>query len=330
MGRFFLLIVMLTAACTSVRPPVDRVAALPGAYTAATRPELGVFIINTEINGTGPWPMLVDTGSTRSAIFPSAAQAIGLTWSSDEEVLVRGLAQIVARPVLRDVSIVIGPYSFDDLCLVGLPDREPPVFQGIIGLDILRRFVVVHDADRSQLVFVPREQFKPRILNRWNKLTFGPPPSGNESYGLGFVKARVAGQEITGLIDTGTSRTVSNWQAAAFSANVRALRRFLRQQWELAGANAPFRPQAVARYPDLQMGDFRWEAPLIILSDLATLDVLGADEAPFLIIGADMLGVRSFAFDAAGGSLIIEPAPPDDVRVIPTGGGSMIVNAPAF
>ncbi|MEO1040919.1 MAG: retroviral-like aspartic protease family protein [Pseudomonadota bacterium] len=302
---------LLAAACATPPSPSETLSTLPGAYVTPTPPidpEFSPFLVNVMLNGEGPFLMLVDTGSSRTALFDTAAEALGISTSAETTVLVRGLNSIVERPVFKGVDLDLGPFHFEDIDLVGLPDREPPRFQGIIGADVLRDLVMVYDAEQQAMIFIRNEDVPPNTFRRWGEADLIAPPSGNETYGLAFVEANIGSRKVTALIDSGSALSVSNWDTALFSIQVRILRNVLRRQWQLDGANGPFRPRALVTLETMRIGTFVWQDPQFLLSDLTTLDILGADTEPFMIIGVDLLGNQSFAFDLAGERLWFEPS----------------------
>lgn len=296
--------------CTTPLTPAEILTPLPSAFVTPSPPidpEVSPFLVNVRINGQGPFAMLVDTGSTQSAIFAGAATRIGRAFNGETQVTVRGLSTIEQHPIVEGLDLEFGPFTYDDIDLVGLPERIPPRFDGIIGIDILRDFVMVFDAQERVMVFIPRDDIPEDTFRFWVEADTVPPPSGNEDFGLAFLKGFVGSREVTALVDSGTSLSVANWETAMFSPRVRLLRSQLRRQWQLEGANGPFRPRALVRFEYLRIETFSWMEPEFLLSDLSTLDVLGADTEPFMIIGIDLLGQTSFAFDITGGKVWLEP-----------------------
>ncbi|MEM6747500.1 MAG: retropepsin-like aspartic protease [Pseudomonadota bacterium] len=306
-----LLVLLFTASCVIAPSPTVSLAELPSAYVTPSPPldpEVSPFLVNVMLNGQGPFRMLVDTGSSQSAIFPSAASQLGVTFGNETMVMVRGLNSMAERPLIRGIDLELGPFLYEDIPLVGLPDRIPPRFQGIIGADILTDFVMVFNAESRGLIFVPREDVPPDTFRFWRASPLIPPPSGNESFGLAFITTEVNNTEITALIDSGTVLSVANWQTALFSPRVRVLRNQLRRQWELEGANGVFRPRAAVTLERIEVGAFQWTQPRLLMSDFTTLDVLGADTEPFIIVGVDLLSQQSFAFDVQGRQMWFEPS----------------------
>ncbi|MEO1659081.1 MAG: aspartyl protease family protein [Pseudomonadota bacterium] len=304
-------LVLISACTTPLLSPGERLSSLPTAYVTPSPPidpEVSPFLVNVMLNGQGPFTMLVDTGSSRSAIFQSATNRLGLTPDISSTIRVRGLSSVVPRPVVRDVDLELGPFTFEGLDMVDLPDRDEPRFQGIIGVDVLSSFVMVFDAEQWAMVFVPREDMPTNTFDQWVEVETVLPPSGIDDFGLGFINAYVGFRQVTALIDTGSSLSVANWETALYSPRVRLLRRQLRRQWELEGANGSFQPHAFVRLPNLRMRSFEWSEPAFLLSDLDTLDVLGADTDPFIIVGFDLLEQQSFAFDVVGKRVWFEPS----------------------
>jgi len=114
------------------------------------------MLIETTIDGDGPFMMIVDTGSTSVTITPWVAQRIGLRTRAAGSATGAGSASVPVS-VTRLSSVGIGSLHFAGLSaevLDLLPIQRAigfPRLDGIIGYDILRRLRVGVDMDANRL-----------------------------------------------------------------------------------------------------------------------------------------------------------------------------------
>jgi hypothetical protein len=114
----------------------------------------GVIVVPVELDGEGPFPFLIDTGSSRSAISSSLARRLGARPMGETTVLTP--AGRVVRPLtpLPRLSLDGSPPAAS-LAMI-LPDedlmRGVPA-DGLIGADVLTRFVMTIDYGRSRITW---------------------------------------------------------------------------------------------------------------------------------------------------------------------------------
>jgi molybdate transport system substrate-binding protein len=125
----------------------------------------GQIIVNVNINGQGPFPMMFDTGSVE-AITPNAATALGL--SVEGAGTVRGSGERAVSVALTHLQTLrLGGAELSDIALpvIALPqfitdrgDRTP--LAGLIGFGVLSRFAVRLSYDDRTLTLIPAEDFR--------------------------------------------------------------------------------------------------------------------------------------------------------------------------
>lgn len=158
------------------------------------------IVIETTIDGKGPFAMIVDTGSSSVVITPGVAQRLGLVTRANGSVTGAGSGSAsVSETRLSRLSI--GALQFDDLHAEVI-DLSPiqhaigfPALDGIVGYDILRRFRVGVDMDAMRLTLSSSVPPTPK-----NPATVGFTVDGD---GIPQISAAVDGVRGTFIIDTG-------------------------------------------------------------------------------------------------------------------------------
>lgn len=309
MGRLFTLgaAMLLLVGCavgTAEAPETN-----PHAFVLDARPSEEIFVVSVVVNGRGPFAFLIDTGATVSAIFADSRERLGVAPHENVEFAnVRGVVSTEQLPLFTIPSIRLGPREHRDVKFVQLPrPRVADDIDGIIGVNVLREYAFGFDYRSRRLTFIPRERFDPAPYRGWDLAALDPDPFGGGDFGLHFATGEIDGQTIPVLIDTGTTPSIVNWEAAEVSDFLEQLRRHLRRKYQIAGAIDSFPPRVRARMPTIRIGRHYWDSPVVLVLDLEPLDVLGGDGRPLIIAGADMLSKRSFMIDFENNEMFISP-----------------------
>lgn len=107
----------------------------------------GFLIVPVSVNGSGPYPFLLDTGSSRTLVQNELLSALGI--SSDQEVpayMTTGVSY-VRQAVAKSISI--DRLSINDIEIEGIEahqlSRIEASIQGIVGEDFLKHFDILID-----------------------------------------------------------------------------------------------------------------------------------------------------------------------------------------
>ncbi|WP_266157343.1 aspartyl protease family protein [Dyella silvatica] len=123
------------------------------------------ILVQLSINGAPPLPFVLDTGAI-NILTPAAAQQLGINGKGN--IAVAGAGEATASMKTAHIeSYRLGQIKLDDqrFGILDLPrimtDRgdRPPV-AGLIGYEVLRRFVTRIDYDRHELTFTPTASFR--------------------------------------------------------------------------------------------------------------------------------------------------------------------------
>lgn len=254
--------------------------------------------------------MVLDTGATQSAIFESALRRLNIESTSERRTMVHGMLQSAERRVLSIDELEIGSLSFLNKNMVilndhQLDDRTKPIHDGLIGMDILAGYKLYISPEAGELRLIPNITLI-SIPYSWQRIELVSNPFQDDNRTLNFMYIRIAGRNTPTLLDTGAEFSAMNWPAASFS-QAKAIRRRLRENWELQGAIGLFKPIAKLKIERLRGGQMFWEHKDFIVMDLESLNVLGIAEQPFMIAGMNLFREETFLIDFENNFVAIEP-----------------------
>lgn len=136
------------------------------AATVPFTPYGGLIMVDVSINGEQPLPFILDTGGL-NLLTPAAAHKLGVDGAGHQAV--QGVGEATQSMQLAQVkSYRVGQVELDDqrFLIMALPqlltdrgEREP--IAGLIGYELLRRFVTRIDYDHHTLGFIPIQAFRP-------------------------------------------------------------------------------------------------------------------------------------------------------------------------
>jgi predicted aspartyl protease len=174
-----------------------------------------VIIVTAQVNGKGPYNLILDSGATHTVITPPTAEAIGLTAypaGTGQKIAVDTSVSIAGETV-RGLSV----YIFDPLQAVPLRLNHGVNYHGIVGYDFLSQFIVTIDYKRGRLTLEPLPPLatgaRPAAADTLPRDGVRVPFEivGNMIQAKGFVNGR---GPLTFLIDTGAAETVITPQTA--------------------------------------------------------------------------------------------------------------------
>lgn len=158
------------------------------------------MLIETTIDGQGPFTMIVDTGSSSVVITPGVARRLGLVTRANGFVTGAGSGSAAASET-RLSSLAVGSLQFNDVH-AEMIDLAPiqraigfPALDGVIGYDVLRRLRMGVDMDAMRLTLS-----YPVLQTPQNAAELAFTVNGN---GMPQIPAAVNGVRGTFVIDTG-------------------------------------------------------------------------------------------------------------------------------
>jgi len=271
----------------------------------------GWFTIEVSVNGQGPYDFIIDTGATQSLIFQNLAAQMQFQATGGPDQIVLGLASAGAFPPFYIGALKIGDVPFDNLVTVILPDwkvKDRP--QGVIGLDFLRNYITVFDAEAG-LIHLYDVNDPPENIQKWKRIQMKADNFGLDTDPLYTLEARLNHRRVRFVLDLGASGTLINRVA------VRAISR--------SGISITIRPSvgderiritdALERSKNaraivvqrFRLGRTIWRRQLIGIHNAQIFNELGVQNKPFGLFGADLVRDYSFALDFEGERFLLGP-----------------------
>ena len=252
-------------------------------YAARTRPDrVGRIMAPVFVNGQGPFSFIVDTGATRSAIAPHLAERLGLLPDFSQPLDLHGITGAASVP-----SILVQTLQVGDLTQVNrrLPVVVPTVFadaDGILGVDgfknmCLRANFVDGSVSITRKGCTNSSKYWPRANARFR---FG---------GLVVVAARVGGQRVKAIIDTGAERSLGNPQLLrALGLEDEAASPMAAS--DVTGATEHRMAGSTVLVPTIFIDELEVTTLPVTFGDFAVFRLWNLDTEPAVVLGMDVLG----------------------------------------
>lgn len=271
--------------------PVSRpLASAPVTIGYNGRPVIPVFV-----NGEGPYNFILDTASTKTAIFENLTRRMNLPTESGANTRVFSLAAVDERPLISIDSLNIGGVEISDARVVVSKDwrdqRRTP--QGVIGLDVLSNYLLRYDADTRVLSFYEAGALPADFVEaewsyaplQWDSFIF-------DNLALIRFDAKI-GNSLTFplLLDTGAEVSIGNYPLLDM---IPTISRPAEGVTDLA--DQQIKSVELVFY-NMAANDVRWDYGSIYITDAQIFPNLGYGDRPLALVGFDLLGVRSFIMD---------------------------------
>lgn len=122
--------------------------------------------VDVQVDGKGPFAFILDTGSSSSTISTALAEKLKLVPMSAGTGTGAGEKPVSFDNVhLNDLTV--GPFSVGALDIPAMDTTQLSQvigfqhFDGVLGTELFRKYVVTLDAARKQVIIQPQDQFKP-------------------------------------------------------------------------------------------------------------------------------------------------------------------------
>jgi len=238
--------------------------------------------VDVSVSGKGPYRFLVDTGAERTVISRQLAQQLQLE---------SGRAAVLHSVIgVNDVKTVFIPHlkvSNSTVSVVDAPALEEGNIgaDGMLGIDSLRSQRVMFDFKRQTMSITPAASPVEKMDGDTIVVR-----ARSRSGRLIFTHARIGGQKVTVIIDTGSQVTIGNTalQKRLLRSNV----------WmspiatTLESVTGEKLPASVAKVKALELGDVHLDDLPIAFADAHIFRQLGLKNQPALLLG--MNAMRAF------------------------------------
>lgn len=255
--------------------------------------------------------MMLDTGATRSALYAREWDQLSDDAQPSENIRIFGMIATGVHPVKALSTVTLGTQDINDITIARLSNptntvAEKEIHDGILGMDILIRFHLYYDGPNNILMLVPKDIGPVRLPSAWRHVPLSSNPFLEDGRDLHFMKVRVGNALIDALLDTGAEFNLMNWNTDRFPQLRNARRRML-ERWQVEGAIGEFKPIHRVNAYNIRMGQKFFERTQFVVLDFETLNVLGIDGRPFVIIGADSLKDERYLIDFEANRMSFAP-----------------------
>jgi len=247
------------------------------------------LLLETTINGKGPYRFVVDTGADVSVVAADVAAELGLLPRND--VVVQGIVRSVPAQTVHLPSLAFGKIELENVAAPVLP-RKWLGADGYLGLDVLDGRRVTFDFQNSKLT-VDRA-VTPNGWSHFNDVVVRVDGSNGR---LKAVDCTVDDVEAIAFIDSGAQLSICNTR---LYSELKSRGTFAIEGGDipLMGATGGLMMGKLVEVSKIRLGDVLFSKTRLAISDLNVFNVWGLANKPALFIGMDFLQQSSmFSID---------------------------------
>jgi len=251
-------------------------------FVAPTRRDrIGRIWAPVEINGKGPFRLVLDTGASHSAITAKVAEALGIPLEYPGTMTLRGATGSVIVPTIPIESLEVGELLIEPKMLPIVPDALGGA-EGILGTDGLGGKRIVIDFRRDSISIM-------RSRNEKAAGGFVTIPVKFMRGRLLVVEAYLGGVRTKAIIDTGGQATLGN--VALRDALTRHRSKATVVPDQVIGATLDVQTGDRVTTPALVIGEVLVRNPTMTFADFAIFEHWKLTQEPLMLIGMDVLGL---------------------------------------
>ncbi len=251
-------------------------------FVAPTRRDrIGRIWAPVEINGKGPFRLVLDTGATHSAVTAKVAAALGLTLDYPGTITLRGATGTVKVPAIPVESFEVGELLMQPKHLAIVPDALGGA-EGVLGTDGMldKRITIEFRHDRITIMRSRNEVAEPGFVTIPVKIIRGR---------LLSVDAWLGGVRTKAIIDTGGQATLGNLALRDALAKRRSAQPSVPD--EVTGATLDVQTGDRISTPAVVMGEILIRNPAMTFADFSIFQHWKMTDEPVMLIGMDVLGL---------------------------------------
>jgi predicted aspartyl protease len=231
-----------------------------------------------EINGQGPFHLVVNTGASGCAVTERVAKRLKLPIDDGLTVLVHGVTASTRVRSLRIESLSVGGKSIRAATLPIVAD-EGDGAEGYLSLSALTRERVLLEITRNRLILSARSP--PEVIV--NAVSVRIKPLAGH---LAAFDTRVQGTTVTTILDTGSDTTIGNLSLVSALGGHQAAR--TNAPWR-AGASAQRNPGVQRPLPPINIGSLRVVGVQAFCEDFPLFEYLKLSNEPAMLLAMDAL-----------------------------------------
>lgn len=249
--------------------------------------ESGRPVISTQVNGKGPFDMVVDTAAQTTFLAPGLVEELQLTpLQTDQNISgASGQAQVRTYPLS---SLSSDLFSVEGTVAPGLPNASVTQARGVIGMDLFLQRRLVFDREAGRLFATASGTMGAGFASHAGRAFAG---------NFIIVPVMLDGVPVQAVIDSGAARTIAN-DAARSALGYTQNDPRLSETHAVRGATEDATEAHRSSVAVFDIGPARFEDVFVTFSNLPVFRVLGLADQPALILGSDVLNrLPAYAVD---------------------------------
>ena len=297
-------LVLLVAACSCATAFNEGAATTVVPYRVGPS---GRLLVDVHINEQGPLAFAIDTAATITAVLPRTQSDLGLTPLVGRSTKIYGAAASGVYPLVRVDRFDVGRETWQAPTLVALTGSTSAhhAIDGILGIDLLKRFAVGIFANPATVRLYPADAVRARRYRGWTSIPLQERSNGPNRPTLFTLWLRIGERRLPAVLDLGAPINLMNWAAVK---RLGLTPRDFRKKATYAGALDTISLAARLKIPVLHASTVQWREVSFLVADLAIFETLVPTGRPMAIIGAAFLARRDFIVDFPGRRLLIRAA----------------------
>jgi hypothetical protein len=272
--------------------------AVPAQDIELERAPSGHLLLPVTIDGDGPFPFILDTGASHTAIASDVAQRFGFLPQSQRYEDVQALTTRFEAERFALRGIAFGGLAPIDLVSVIIPveEGEPIPVAGLLGADAITANRYTLDLAAGRLILDPEP--------------LSHADGGIDGAGLlvgGAAMLRVS-RPVHVMLDSGSARTIANMPLERLAGN----RHMVMRTMTIGGIDGrDIEEASLTTIRQFRMGGLCFSALRVLNSDLDIFRHLGWEREPAMVIGMDLLQHARITVDRETGAFQIDAAAPE-------------------
>ncbi len=267
--------------------------------------ESGHIVVETMLNGIGPFDFALDTGSSISVVFDRARAEAAIEPAGDTTVTVLGMTGTGTFPIARVARLGVGSEIWEHARVALLPDTGPVAenVHGILGLDFLARYAVWYSQQERVLRFYPKELVAERYYAGWTSIPLYELAVGDANVTMFAFDIYIDTQRIRTVFDLGATVNLMNRRAARELGIATRRPRDATDVWGAIGHTADYTELIVM---NLQVANRNWRRRIFLVGDFAIFNALDVGDESVALAGTNFFKARDFIIDFTRMRLLVK------------------------
>lgn len=265
----------------------------------------GHIVVETNLNGRGPYRFIIDTGASISVVYERARVKAGIEPLPNMQVHVLGISGSGLFALGQVAEIRVGNERWLNARVALLPDAIPITtgVDGILGVDFLSQYALLSSQQERVLVLFPRELVAERSYRGWDSVALRDLRVGDGNVAVLVLDMYIDTEHIPAVFDLGATESLMNRRAAGA---LDILVRRPRTMPDVHGVSGSTEVLAELHVWRLRINNSIWRNRVFLVGEFPVFETLGMNRRPAAIAGVDLFGRRDFIVDFARQRLLVK------------------------